>query len=79
MGKFAKPNVKYAEKFLNEWQIHGGLILQSESARILNLSHTQINNLAKEHKLYKTKINGKAYISYSDLYNVYNERSKKAQ
>ncbi len=79
MGKFAEPNIEYAEKFLNEWQLNGGLIRQSEAARMLNVTDALINNLAKRKKLYKTKIDGFAYIGYSDLYSVYKERCKKAQ
>ena len=78
MGKKAYPNVEYAKKITTEWQIHGGLILQSEASRMLNVSETQINNLAKQKKLYKTKLNGLAYISYSDLCNIYNERTQTA-
>jgi hypothetical protein len=76
MGKKSKPNEKYADNFLTEWHKNKGLILQSESARILNVTETQINNLAKTNKLNKIKINGKAYIGYSGLCEIYYNRIK---
>jgi phage antirepressor YoqD-like protein len=77
MGKVSKPNIEYADILINEWQEHGGLILQAEAARMLNVSETQINNMAKKKILYKKKIQGNAYIGYSDLYKVYRKRISK--
>ena len=76
MGKTSKPNTEYAETILNEWQAHGGLMLQSEAARILGVSDTQINNMANKNKLYKVKINGNAYVGYTGLYMIYKKRTK---
>ena len=72
MGKISKPNTKYAKPILDKWQEHGGLILQSETSRILGVTETQISNLAKKGNLFK--INGTAYIGYTEMYKIYKKR-----
>ena len=77
MGKTAIPDIKFAKNFFNYWQSNGGLVKQSEAARILNITDASMNRLAKERKIHKIKIDDSAYVAYSDLYNIYTERSKK--
>jgi len=65
----------YGQKFIDLWNENGGLISQAEAARLFNLSRARISQFINENKLKKYDIDGKKFLSYTKVYEIYKQRN----
>jgi predicted XRE-type DNA-binding protein len=69
----------YGQKFIDLWNETGGLISQAEAARLFELSRARINQFIKENKLNRYEIEGKKFLSYTKVYEIYKRRVKEEE